>query len=257
VLVPLCEEQLRIIHACASLMYMKKRKRKGKGFWDEEYKAESEYLAVSMNPSEDLEKFTRWLMRETGKKYLNVTASVLDLGSGNGRNLVWLAQTFEMRGIGYDISSEGVKQARQYAEDNNLPIEYTARSIAGDLDIPDNSQTLVLDMMVSHFLNADERTYLRNEIYRVLRPGGFLFYKTFLLDEDKHARRMIKENPAEEKNSYIHPNIGVPEHVSTEDEIIDAFSEKYIVHKVYKSHRHKGKTAKRRSISVYLQKPEY
>jgi len=87
-----------------------KRKRSGQAFWDAEYK-DGGHLALSMNPSEDLEKFVRWLEREEGRKVLNITSSVLDLGCGNGRNLIWLSETYGMRGVGYDISSEAVKQS--------------------------------------------------------------------------------------------------------------------------------------------------
>lgn len=235
---------------------MKSRGKKGTAFWDAEYR-ESGHFALSFTQSEDLEKATRWLIREYGGTYLNITSSVLDLGCGNGRNLLWLAQTFGVRGIGYDISAEAVKQARMQSEKNKLNLTYAVRSIAGTLSVPDGSQTLVLDLMTSHFLNADDRVQLINEIFRVLKPGGFLIYKTFLLDEDMHARRMLIEHPTHEENTYMHPRIGMPEHVSTEDEIIALYGTKFTIHKVYRSHRHKGKDAKRRSIMVYLQKPEF
>ena len=233
-----------------------KQKRGGQAFWDAEY-SEGGHLALSMNPSEDLEKFTRWLEREEGRKTLNVTASVLDLGCGNGRNLIWLSETYGTRGVGYDISTEAVRQAKKYSDAHKLSLTYEARTIAGPITLPDASQSLVLDMMTSHFLKSEERVALMQEIFRVLKPGGFLFYKTFLLDEDRHAKRMIAENPAEETNTYIHPKIGVAEHVATEEEIIAAYGTDFVVHKIHKSHRHRGKDAKRRSITVYLQKPEF
>lgn len=235
---------------------MKKKKRHGQAFWNEEYKVEG-HFSLSQKQSEDLEKFTRWLNREYGNSVLNVTASVLDLGTGNGRNLAWLAETFKVRGIGYDISTEAIKQAKQRAMTEGLPLSYEARSIVGTLTVPDESQTVVLDMMTSHFLKEAERRALIDEIFRVLKPGGFLFYKTFLLDEDRHAKRMIKENPAEEANSYIHPEIGVAEHVSSEEEIESLYGEKFEIRKIERSHRHTGKFAKRRSVTLYLQKPLY
>lgn len=232
---------------------MGKHRRTGQAFWDQEYRGGG-HLALSMNPSEDLEKFVRWLERETGRTYLNVTSTVLDLGCGNGRNLIWLSEQFGMRGSGYDISNEAVLQAERYATNHKLPLTFTARTIAPPLPVPDNSQTFVLDMMTSHFLNAHERSALAHEIYRVLKPGGYCFYKTFLLDEDKNAARMLKENPTDETNTYVHPKIGVAEHVSTEDEIAELYGNTFTIHKILKSHRHKGAHAKRRSISVYMQK---
>jgi SAM-dependent methyltransferase len=236
---------------------MKKKKRHGQAFWNEEYR-EAGHFALSEKQSEDLEKFTRWLIREYGNSVLNVMASVLDLGTGNGRNLCWLSETFGVHGVGYDISTEAVKQARLRAKVNDLPLAFEARSIAGTFDaIPDESQTVVLDMMTSHFLKEAERHVLIDEIYRVLKPGGFLFYKTFLLDEDRHAKRMIKENPAGEENTYIHPEIGVAEHVSSEEEIEKLYGERFEIKKIERSHRHRGKFAKRRSVTLYLEKSAY
>lgn len=232
----------------------------GNEFWNKEYKGASlpvrgtqtGHLALSDNPSEDLVKFTRWLERESGRRFLNATASVADLGCGNGRNLIWLAENFGMRGFGFDISKEAVAQAKKMSVD--LPITYECRSIAGALPLPDASQTLVLDMMTSHFLKAAERETLLSEITRILKPSGWLFWKTFLLDEDEHAARLLKESPADEAGSYIHPKIGVSEHVFTEDEVTEALAPHFTIHKITKSHRHGDRGGKRRSMSIYAQR---
>jgi SAM-dependent methyltransferase len=110
-------------------------------------------------------------------------------------------------------------------------------------------------MMTSHFLSTEERVGLYAEITRVLKPGGWLFFKTFLRDEDLHAERLLKENPANEEGSYMHPRIGVPEHVFTEAEVVEMLDRDFLIHNIIKSHRHhaRGRGAKRRSISVYAE----
>jgi SAM-dependent methyltransferase len=234
----------------------KKRSPHGTAFWDQEY-TKAEHLALSTEASDDLEKFCRWLERESKRTVLNPLSSAIDLGCGNGRNLVYLAREFGMRGIGYDSSSAAIKEAKRLSQGMNLT--YGVRSIAGALDVEDESQMLALDMMSSHFLKTDERIMLRNEIHRVLKPGGYLFMKTFLRDGDLHSKRLISENPAEEENSYIHPVIGVQEHVYSEEELLAFLEEKFIIHKTYASHKHisRGKARKRRTISVYAQKDPY
>lgn len=228
------------------------KKQNARSFWNAEYK-KAGHLALSDTPSEDLIKFTRFLEREHGRAYLNPVASVLDLGCGNGRNLIYLAKTYGMRGVGYDISGEAIAYAKRASE--NLRLSYEVHSIALPIPLPDNSQTLVLDMMTSHFLDTSGRASLTNEITRVLKPGGWLFFKTFLLDEDIHAARLLRDHPAEEPGSYIHPKIGVAEHVFTEEEIVAALESRFLIHKITKSHRHKEQSGgKRRSISVYAQK---
>jgi SAM-dependent methyltransferase len=236
------------------LKYQKKQKKTtSKDFWDKEYKT-STHLALSMTPSEDLERFIRWLEREFGERYVKSLNTVADLGSGNGRNLVYLARELGMTGVGFDISTQAVAQAKKESKD--LPITYSVQSIAKPLPLENGSQAIVLDMMTSHFLNLAERKALLAEVSRVLRPDGWYFFKTFLLDEDKRAARLLQESPAAEKGSYIHPKIGVAEHVFTEDEIRELFEDTFIIHKIHKSHRHlaHGQAAKRRSISVYAQK---
>ncbi len=233
-----------------------KRNRHGTAFWDQEY-TNAEHLALSIEVSEDLEKFTRWLERQTKRILLNPTSSVIDLGCGNGRNLIYLAKKFGMRGVGYDSSGAAIKEAKRLSEGYQL--HYETRSMVGPLTVPDASQTLALDMMSSHFLKKEERAILRDEIHRVLKPGSFLFMKTFLSDGDLHTKRLIEERPGDEEGSYIHPVIGVQEYAYSESELIAFLEEKFIVHKTYPSHKHvsKGKARKRRTISVYVEKDPY
>ena len=234
-----------------------KRSRHGTAFWDQEY-TKAEHLALSTEASEDLEKFTRWLERQTKRTLLNATASAVDFGCGNGRNLIYLAQHFGVRGIGYDSSAAAIKEAIRLSE--GLTLTYQTRSIAGTFaDIPNESQTLALDMMSSHFLKKEERELLRDEIHRVLKPGGFLFMKTFASDGDIHTKRLIAEQPGTEESSYIHPVIGVQEFVYSEEELYAFLSEKFIVHKTYLSHKHmlRGKARKRRTIAIYAEKDPF
>ena len=229
------------------------KKKIGAGFWDREYKKPG-HLALSLNPSEDMEKFLRYIERESGRKLLNPTMHALDLGCGNGRNLIHLGKSYAMRGLGYDISSQAIAQAKDMSVGLNLTFE--VRTIAGEIPLPDNSQAVVLDMMASHVLTHKEREDLHIEILRVLRPGGWYYLKTFLLDEDRNAHRLLRDNPGKEAGSYIHPLIGVPEYVFSEEDIVALVEKNFTIHKVLKSHRHlvKGSPAKRRSISIYAQK---
>lgn len=224
-----------------------------KYFWNSEY-SKTKNFSLSIEPAHDLIKFTRWLMRGYGKEFLNPTINVLDLGCGNGRNLIHLAKEFGCRGVGYDISEVAIKQAKENAP--NLPLKFFARSIAGALDSRDATFDIVLDMMTSHYLDTDARLALSAEIARVLKPNGWFMYKTFLLEGDINANRMIRENPTIEKNSYLHPTIGLVEHVSTEEEILSTYEPYFNIEKIEKTGKHiiHGKAGKRRSVIVYMRK---
>ena len=91
----------------------------GARFWIKNLK-NKEHIVLSSNPSEDLVKFTRWLSRQHGGKYLNKIISILDLGCGNGRNLIYLAQQFGCYGVGFDISHEATAQATRLSNDSRV-----------------------------------------------------------------------------------------------------------------------------------------
>jgi ubiquinone/menaquinone biosynthesis C-methylase UbiE len=231
----------------------KKRKVHGATFWDKEY-TNPEHLKLSTVESEDLAKFTRWLIRQKREDILQPGESAVDAGCGNGRNLIYLAKQFDMKGVGVDISSAAVAQAKRASTD--FSINYHVGSAGAPLPSEDESQSVALDMMTSHFLNKEERTALRDELYRSLKPGGFLFMKTFLKDEYLHTARLLKDHPGPEEGSYIHPVMGVPEYVYSEDELVEFLGEKFIIRKISRSHRHRTKkgAGKRRTISVYAEK---
>jgi SAM-dependent methyltransferase len=231
----------------------KKRKVHGATFWDQEY-TNPEHLKLSDKESQDLAKFTRWVIRRDRGDILAKGSSAIDAGCGNGRNLIYLAHEFGMKGVGIDISSAAIAQAKKASIE--LPISYHIGSAGSPLPAEDESQTLALDMMISHFLDKAGREHLRDELFRLLAPGGFLFMKTFLKDKDLHTARLINESPGPEEGSYIHPVMGVAEYVYSEEELVNFLSEKFIVRKIYRSHKHafKGRARKRRTISIYAEK---
>ncbi len=232
-----------------------KRKRKGVQFWNSEY-AKSGTFALSHEPSEDLEKFCRFLERDYGRKYLNPLCQAVDLGCGNGRNLIYLSEHFGFKGYGVDSAKEAIAQARTHTQEKELPLTFAVGSIKDPLPLKDKTQAIVMDAMVSHILKSVEREAILAEILRVLRPDGWYFFKTFLLNGDDHAARLLAEHPGSEPHSYIHPEIGVEEHVFSEQELHDLLEPNFIVHKVHKSHGHmkNGRAFRRRSVTVYAQK---
>jgi SAM-dependent methyltransferase len=231
----------------------KKRKVHGAAFWDQEY-TNPTHLKLSINESEDLAKFTRWMQRRERADLLTTGASVIDVGTGNGRNLLFLQREFGLAGVGIDISAAAISQAKLAGK--GLPLKYHVGSIAAPLPVPDESQAFALDMMTSHFLTKGERESLRDELHRVILPGGYLFMKTFLKDGDLHTERLLKEHPGTEAGTYIHPVMGVAEYVYSEEELLAFLGEKFLIRKIYRSHRHvsRGKARKRRTIVVYAEK---
>ena len=70
------------------------------------------------------------------------------------------------------------------------------------------------------------------------------------------ADPMLRETPADEPHAYIHPELGVYEHVWTIQEIYQFFDNQFEIRKIEKSHKHRsrGRAFRRRTVSVYLEK---
>src|SRR5690606_22140448 len=83
------------------------------------------------------------------------------------------------------------------------------------------SVDLVVSIMVLHLLSKEAREKLVSEVARVLQPGKFFCFRTFALEGDKNAKRLIEEYPAHEENSYRFPDTGHVEHLFTQPELRD------------------------------------
>lgn len=229
-------------------------------FWDKEYSGAEKNFSLSEEPSQDLQKFVRFLEREyKGQQPINKNTKFVDAGCGNGRNSFYLAENFGAKGVGYDISEEAIKKANNKLKNNpKLDIAFSVQNLNESIPQENNSVDLVIDAIASHVLRANERIVFKNEVLRVLTSGSYYFLKSLLLDDDSHAKQMIKEfgENAGEPNSYIHPTIGIFEHVPTEEELVKFYEEDFFIDKMERSfaHRINGRANKRRYIVMYLRK---
>jgi SAM-dependent methyltransferase len=126
---------------------------------------------------------------------------VLDLGCGTGENLVPLAK----RGadvIGIDISPELVQLARQRLHGYGLAATVQEGS-AYATGLPDESVDVVFSMALLHHLDLPAA---RNEIYRILRPGGlFILREPIRFSRTMNSLRRLFPPPEAEVSHYEHP----------------------------------------------------
>jgi tellurite methyltransferase len=108
--------------------------------------------------------------------YIPEGSKVLDVGMGEGRNAVFLAQKgFEVTGI--DISSVAIKKAQMLADELNVRINTIAASIH-DYDFPEHS----FDAIICYYF-VDRA--LNKKILKWLKPGGVLVYEAHTLNQIK------------------------------------------------------------------------
>jgi SAM-dependent methyltransferase len=127
--------------------------------------------------------------------------TVLDLGCGSGENLVPLAK----RGadvVGIDISPELIQLARQRVWGYGLAATVREGS-AYATGLPDQSVDVVFSMALLHHLDLPAA---RNEIYRILRPGGlFILREPIRFSRTMNALRRLFPAPEADISDYEHP----------------------------------------------------
>lgn len=101
------------------------------------------------------------------------TGSALDLACGLGGNALLLAR-LGLETHGWDLADEALHRLRVRAEDEGLQIAVARRDVAAEPPAPENFDVIV----VSRFLVRE----LCPSLARALRPGGLIFYQTFVRD---------------------------------------------------------------------------
>jgi tellurite methyltransferase len=152
---------------------MRRRCLEDKPDWDKRYK--EGFYDGAVHPHEFLKKF--W-------EFLPAGGRVVDIAMGTGRDLLFLArQSFHVYGL--DRSWEGLKLATELFGQNGL---HLAAIQADALRLP--LRLGAFDgVVVFYFLERE----IMGELKLLLKPGGVLFYETFLKRQNEIDRR---RNPA-------------------------------------------------------------
>lgn len=181
--------------------------------WEAEYR-DPKFLTLGTEPLSDIRDFVRWLRRRRQEDLSGF--AVLDLGCGNGKNLNYVVGQFAHSGIGYDVSGTAIRSAAELA--GRLAqgsVRYEVRSIGEAFPLGDGSVDLVFDATSSNSLAERERETCLSEMLRVLRSGGYVFVRALCKDGDDHAKRLIRDVPGPERDTYVLPGVGVTERVFT------------------------------------------
>ena len=236
--------------------------------WEEEYKAKR--LVGGNKPALSLRVFAKWLKKQRKAEGLIENPgfafqgiSVLDLGSGEGKNALYMAE----RGAhvtGIEIAENAVAVSRERAGQKSRELrlaggslEYKAGSIGSPFSVKDASVDLVLDVTSSNSLSTPEREVYLSESSRVLKQGGYMFVRALCRDSDDNAKQLLIDNPGPEEGTYVMPETGIVERVFTEKEIRDLYGKYFNILRLEKEFHYtkmSGRSYKRAFWIMYLSK---
>lgn len=113
-----------------------------------------------------------WVLREN-HHLLPRQGNALDLACGLGGNAIWLA-TYGLTTWAWDVSDTAIATLTAISAGRGLPLYAEVRDV--QTHPPESERFDVI--VVSHFLDR----FLSSALTTALRPGGLLFYQTFIRD---------------------------------------------------------------------------
>lgn len=123
--------------------------------------------------------------------YLKPESQILDMGMGEGRNAVFLAQKGHLV-TGIDISSIAVKKAKNLASERGVKFKSIVGSLTKYKFQPNSFDAIICFYYVDRTLNK--------KIMSWLKPGGILIYEAYTWKE------FVKnEGKTDNKNYYLKP----------------------------------------------------
>jgi cyclopropane fatty-acyl-phospholipid synthase-like methyltransferase len=146
-------------------------------------------------------------------------STVLDLGSGTGRHVVYLAKNgFSVFGL--DNSPEGVRVTRQWLAVEGLEAKLRLQGMTEKLPYEDAFFDAVVSVQVIHHADVATIRGIVEEVSRVLERGGFLFVTVPKLRNQGEIFEQL------EPNTYIPldgPERGLPHHYFATEELREVF----------------------------------
>jgi SAM-dependent methyltransferase len=128
--------------------------------------------------------------------------TILDIGCGSGRDVYTLSKLVGASGraIGIDMTDEQILTARKYIEFHREKFGYEKTNVEFhqgymedlvSLGITDESIDIVISNCVINL--SPKKDLVMREIYRVLKPGGELYFSDVFAD--RRIRNELKEDP--------------------------------------------------------------
>lgn len=191
-----------------------------KKLWQEEYK---KLQNLPSSRTKKPSKAVVWFINEYISPKKTTAGKALDMGSGLGRNAIYLAEHgYHVTGV--EMVRDVIVEAKRLVKDERLQnqVNFIQGTVGEPLGLPYHSYDLIIDMMTMHLLSERElKTYVQ-EVSKLLKKNGYFLFYTISFD-DPSAKKLIKSYPGPEKNTYIIPQSGIIEHPFSQSDLSSLF----------------------------------
>lgn len=178
--------------------------------WDKRFKKEGK---IFEEPHEDLPRIAS-LLKEQGAKRL------LDLGSGTGRHVVYLAKCgFSVFGL--DNSPTGIRIAKSWLSSEGLTADLQLQEMTEKFSYQKEFFDGVISIQVIHHGLSDAIKKTITEMERVLKKGGFIF---ITVPKEKNQGKEFKQVEPDTFIPLDGPEEGLPHHYFTPAKLEKFFS---------------------------------
>jgi SAM-dependent methyltransferase len=180
----------------------------------------NEFGSVRIIPSSTRQLPSKPLLRLLERVDLTDRLRILDAGSGNGRNALYLA-ALGLRVVAVDVVDELLTSLEHKARDRGIaslitPVKATLKA---SLPFEAGSFDLVLDSYVScHFIRPSTFAAYWSEVRRILVPGGLAYSSQFATDDGYYAR--LAQSTDGGITLATDPANGVTKRLFTESELV-------------------------------------
>ena len=141
------------------------------GFWNEFYSNREKGIPFFVNkPDENLVSYFN--------KGIIKPGNVLELGSGPGRNAIYLAEK-GCRVDAVDLSEESLEWAKERAKERALEVNFIHNNIF-DIQIIEGTYDIVYDSGCFHHIAPHRRSNYIELVLKALRPGGHFAITCFV-----------------------------------------------------------------------------
>ena len=140
-------------------------------FWNEFYSNREKGIPFFVNkPDENLVSYFNGGIMKTG--------NVLELGSGPGRNAIYLAEK-GCRVDAVDLSEESIEWAKERAKERGVEVNFIHNNIF-DIQIKEGTYDIVYDSGCFHHIAPHRRSNYIELVLKALRPGGHFAITCFV-----------------------------------------------------------------------------